>query len=245
MTDPARERAARRIWAAVPFRGPVGSKRRLAGLLDAGERERLSLAMLADVLDVLLGSERLERVLLVTPSVDCVELMRHERLTMLVEPPASHDGAEPGGLNGALRHAQRVAEAGGAESLLIVPADVPSIDQSDLSAVLDAISLASLVIVPDRTAEGTNALVLTPSSALAPSFGETSYARHLRLAHQAGLCVAVIERAGLELDLDTPADIAALLASHHTGRAATLLRELRVERRLREIGAAQARSTTI
>lgn len=245
MTDSARERAARRIWAAVPFRGPVGSKRRLAGLLDAAERERLSQAMLADVLDVLLGSERIERVLLVTPSVDGVELMTHERLTMVEEPPASHDGAEPIGLNGALRHAQRVAEAAGAESLLIVPADVPSIDPSDLSAVLDAISLASLVIVPDRTAEGTNALVLTPPSALEPSFGEASFPRHLHLAHEAGLRVAVIERAGLELDLDTPADVAALLAGDHTGRAATLLRALRIEGRLREIGAAQARSTTI
>lgn len=245
MTEPAREPAAQRIWAAVPFRGPVGSKRRLAGLLDAAERERLSLAMLADVLDVLLGSERIERVLLVTPSVDGLESMRHERLTMVVEPPASHDGAQLGGLNGALRHAQRAAEAAGAESLLIVPADVPLIDQSDLAAVLDAVALASLVIVPDRTVEGTNALVLTPPSALEPSFGEASYPRHLRLAHQAGLRAAVIERAGLELDLDTPADIAALLAGHHTGRAATLLRELRAERRLEEIGAAQARSTTI
>ena len=64
MSDPARPGSAQRIWAAVPFRGPVGSKRRLAGLLDASERERLSLAMLADVLDVLLDVHQIERVLL-------------------------------------------------------------------------------------------------------------------------------------------------------------------------------------
>ena len=54
MTQSAPDGTLQRIWAAVPFRGPVGSKRRLAGLLDASERERLSVAMLADVLDVLL-----------------------------------------------------------------------------------------------------------------------------------------------------------------------------------------------
>jgi 2-phospho-L-lactate guanylyltransferase len=245
MTDPAREGAARRIWAAVPFRGPVGSKRRLAGLLDASERERLSLAMLADVLDVLLGSERIERVLLVTPSVDGVDVTRHERLTIVEEPPASNDGAEPGGLNGALRHAQQLAEAGGAESLLIVPADVPLIDQSDLSAVLDASAVASLVIVPDRAAQGTNALLLTPPRVLGPSFGEASLARHLQFAHEARMTVALIERTGLELDLDTPADVAALLAGRTTDRAATLLRALGIEHRLKQAEPAQARSTTI
>jgi hypothetical protein len=55
----------------------------------------------------------------------------------------------------------------------------------------------------------------------------------------------VLERTGLKLDLDTPADVAVLLAGRHTGAAATLLRELCVERRLDRSAPLQARSTTI
>ena len=100
-------------------------------------------------------------------------------------------------------------------------------------------------IVPDRAAEGTNALLLSPPTALEPSFGEASYARHVRLARDARLSVAVVERDGLALDLDTPADVAVLVAAHHDGRAARWLRELQVERRLNPLEPAQARSTTI
>lgn len=245
MSDAARPESARRLWAAVPFRGPVGSKRRLSGLLDASERERLSLAMLTDVLDVLLGSVRIERVLLLTPSMAGLDVPTHERLTVLVEPPEVDGDGETGGLNGALRHAQKVAEAGGVEGLLIVPADVPLIGRSDVDTILDAAVDVSVVIVPDRAADGTNALLLSPPTALGPSFGEASYARHIRLAHEADLRVCVVEREGLRLDLDTPADVAELLGRGHDGRAATLLRELRVERRFERFGPAQARSTTI
>ena len=249
MTDPAREG---RIWAAVPFRGPVGSKRRLAGLLDAAERERLSLAMLEDVLDVLLGADRVERVLLLTPSRDRVDAPAHERLT-IVEEPRGADGADqlaggaagPRGLNAALRHAQQLAQASGADSLLIMPADVPLIALADLDAILQAGAGASVVIAPDRAAEGTNALLLTPPTILAPAFGQASYARHRRLAVEAGVRLGVVERPGLALDLDTPADVAELLIGRHAGRAAALLRELRVGGWLEQPEPAQARSTTI
>jgi 2-phospho-L-lactate guanylyltransferase len=245
MTDLAQEPATRRIWAVVPFRGPVGSKRRLAGLLDPSERERLSLAMLADVLDVLLASGRIEGVLLMTPSRGDVTAPEHARLTIVEEPREADGTAALSGLNAALRHAQQLAERGGAESLLIVPADLPLMLPSDLHAVLDAAASADLVIAPDRAAEGTNALLLTPPALVGPCFGERSYARHRRLADEAGLRVAVLERPRLALDLDTPTDVAVLLAARHDGRAVRLLRELQVERRLEPPEPAQARSTTI
>jgi len=245
MTQSAPDGTMRRIWAAVPFRGPVGSKRRLAGLLDASERERLSVAMLADVLDVLLASDRIERVLLLTPSREDVATPEHARLTIVEERRESDGTAAVSGLNPALLHAQQLAERGGAEGLLIVPADLPLIAPSDLDAVLDASVTVDMVIVPDRAIEGTNALLLAPPTALEPSFGEASLSRHLQLAHDAHLRVALVERAGLALDLDTPADVAVLMGGHHVGRAATLLRALKIERRLGPPEPAQARSTTI
>jgi 2-phospho-L-lactate guanylyltransferase len=127
----------------------------------------------------------------------------------------------------------------------MVPADMPLIAALDVDAVLNAIGVAAVVIVPDRAAEGTNALVLTPPTALEPSFGEASFARHIHLAHEAGLRVCAVERDRLELDLDTPADVAELLDRRDDGRVSTLLRELYVERRLQRFEPAQARSTTI
>jgi len=67
-----------------------------------------------------------------------------------------------------------------------------------------------VVIVPDRHGTGTNALVLCPPDAIAPSFGPESFERHRRLAEAAGLRVSVMRPPSLLLDIDTGADLAAL-----------------------------------
>jgi 2-phospho-L-lactate guanylyltransferase len=247
-----------RTWAAVPFKGPVGTKRRLAVLLDPDERALLSRAMLADVLGALLGTPTIERVLLLTPDGGADDLigrgagglLSDPRLTLLDEPaPEANgtDGAGRDGLNEALWQAQAVATAAGADSLLIVPADLPLVRPADIAALLRVAPSLGIVVAPDRAAGGTNALLLSPPSAMTTAFGVDSFARHRALATEAGLPSAVVERPGLALDLDTPADVAALLASGRTSNAVQVLRELAIPERLARLAPAeaQARSATI
>jgi 2-phospho-L-lactate guanylyltransferase len=236
----------RRVWAAVPFKGPTGSKRRLSGLLDERERARLSLAMLDDVLETLLAMSSIERVLLLRPAGAQHVPSQSSRLTIVRE-SAGGDGQGAGdNLNGAIRQAQRLARTEGADSLLIVPADLPMVDADDLMALLQAARSAPVVIAPDRRSGGTNALLLSPPDALGPSFGEASFERHRRLAGAAGLSQVVVDRAGLSLDLDTPADVAVLLTDDgRPGRTARFLRDLKVQSRLDDLTLAQARNTTI
>jgi 2-phospho-L-lactate guanylyltransferase len=234
-----------RTWAAVPFKGPAGSKRRLAGLLDADERGRLSLAMLDGVLDALLGVPAIERVLLLTPAAPDNLGRADGRLTVVPEPGLAAGPGVPGGLNPAVRHAGALARQGGAHRLLVMPGDLPLVTPADVAAMLDAAELASVAVAPDRAGDGTNTLLLAPPDAIAPCFGEGSFARHRALAETAGIAHAVVRRPGLALDLDRPEDVAFLLASGPEHPTTRLLRSLGVERRLSELLAGQARSTTI
>jgi 2-phospho-L-lactate guanylyltransferase len=229
MHDAHQAGAGRRFWAAVPFKGPVGSKRRLAALLSPEERARLSVAMLNLVLRELLLAEGIERVLLLTPPGLERVWPEHERLLVVDEPP-SEAGAD--GLNPALRRAQATAAAAGVARLLIVPGDLPLIGAEDVALLVESANEAAVVIAPDRAETGTNALLLTPPTAIGPSFGEGSFQQHQRLAADAGLTVAVVHQPGLALDLDTPADIARLLALRPESRLVELLREFQVEQRL-------------
>jgi 2-phospho-L-lactate guanylyltransferase len=70
----------------------------------------------------------------------------------------------------------------------------------------------NVVIVPDRHGQGTNALLLTPPDVMEPAFGEGSFARHAARARAAGAAVRVADLPSLALDVDTPEDLAALLA---------------------------------
>jgi 2-phospho-L-lactate guanylyltransferase len=274
MAEAPHAAGGRRIWAVVPYKGPIGSKRRLASLLDEDERARLSLAMLDDGLEALLGEPRIEQVLLLAPGErghsfaalgpgsgrpDAVPSTGGrdgraptarpgaDRLSLVSErlDAASLSGGDT--LNAAIRQAQAVAAAASADALLVVPGDLPTVSSLDIAALLDAsgADASAVTIAPDRIDEGTNALLLAPPTAIAPSFGVGSFARHAELARQAGLAQAVVRRPGLTLDLDTPADVALLLAGGQDCRAARLLRELGIEERLGRLLAAQARSTTI
>jgi 2-phospho-L-lactate guanylyltransferase len=266
MAEAPHAAAGRRIWAVVPYKGPIGSKRRLTSLLDEDERARLSLAMLDDSLDALLGEARIERVLLLAPRArghpgrpgsaphqggqDGRAPAERPGADRLLTVPERLDAASLSGgdtLNAAIRQAQAVAAAASADALLVVPGDLPTVSSLDIAALLDASppDASSVPIAPDRSDEGTNALLLAPPAAIAPSFGLGSFVRHAELARQAGLTPAVVRRPGLALDLDTPADVALLLAGGQDCRAARLLRELGIEERLGRLPAAQARSTTI
>jgi len=62
--------------------------------------------------------------------------------------------------------------------------------------------------VPDRHGSGTNALLVSPPTLVAPAFGTDSLRTHRAAATQAG--ATVVELGGpLSLDLDTTADLLA------------------------------------
>jgi 2-phospho-L-lactate guanylyltransferase len=90
----------------------------------------------------------------------------------------------------------------------MLPGDLPLITSTAVDAVLNAAgSKDSIVLVPDRRREGTNALLCSPPQALAPRFGGASFERHLAAAHANGIDTRVIEVAELALDLDCPDDL--------------------------------------
>jgi 2-phospho-L-lactate guanylyltransferase len=223
-------RTDRRIWAAVAYKGTVGVKQRLAGLLDESERIALGLAMLDDVMLALHSVTAVERILLMTQASDLAARWMDPHLAVIAD--GGEDGVAVGRLNAAFTQAQAIARLEGVEALLLLPADLPLLSGGAVDALIGVLQSPGVVLAPDRGNGGTNALLVSPPDALAPSFGDGSFNRHLRAAKSAGLSVRVIEAAGLALDIDTPPDIAALLDSGGESRARHLLLQLGIARRL-------------
>jgi 2-phospho-L-lactate guanylyltransferase len=78
---------------------------------------------------------------------------------------------------------------------------------------------ASAIIVPDRHRIGTNALLCSPPSALAPCFGSDSFRRHLGAAQTLGINARVLEIDELALDLDCAADLDELRLRGHSAES--------------------------
>lgn len=183
-------------WALIPIKGIGQGKTRLAGALSDDEREALIDAMLAHVLETARQARSIERVFLVGPSRRGLD-------------PTIPLLADPGkGLNAALGKALAETAADAPERIVVIAGDLPCVSPLDLD-LLASVPAATVGIAPDRHGTGTNALSLPlPQAAgFAFHFGTDSRARHCNEAEKLGLNVETIHSAGLEKDIDEPADL--------------------------------------
>ncbi len=210
--------------AILPLKRLQDAKHRLREELDPAPRRALVEAMFSDVLVALRRSARVDEVLVVS-SDHGVQRIAGGYGAMVA------DDADEGHNTAARRGISRARELG-IDRALLVPGDCPLLDPAELDALLaEAVEPPSVLVVPDRHGTGTNALVLTPPHALAPSFGPGSHRRHHEEATAAGVTARTVEVPSLALDIDTPDDLAAVeavLQERHGGAAHTrgMLRQL-------------------
>ena len=200
-----------RTCAVLPVKRFDDAKQRLDKTLNAGTRRALAEAMVSDVLHALRRAERIDKVVVVTGENGAEALARAYDAESIPDDDRGHSHAARAGVDWALeRDYARV---------LLVPGDCPALDPAEVDALLES-AAPGVVIVPDRHGSGTNALLLDPPAVLTPAFGPGSFARHAALAHAAGATVRVGRLPSLELDVDTPGDLAALRAALAAGHGA-------------------------
>ena len=193
-----------RTAAVLPVKSFSRAKQRLGDAIGGNEREELAAAMVGDVLEALAAVQEIDDVVVVTAEPLAARAAEDAGAVVVDDPEeAGQSAAAARGIDAAL--------ARGAERVLLVPGDCPALDPHELVALLERrVEAPHVVIVPDRHGSGTNALLLEPPQVMPPSFGAGSFARHAALAWAAGAEVKVSELPSLSLDVDTPADLAAL-----------------------------------
>jgi 2-phospho-L-lactate guanylyltransferase len=193
--------------AILPVKRFELAKQRLSARLPAAQRETVARAMVEDVLHTLTASSELTGVLVVTNEPAVAALA--ETLGAIVEADRTEAGQSAAAGVGIAYALQA-----GIERVLLIPGDCPALDGEELAALLAHPGGGRVVVVvPDRHGTGTNALLLNPPDAIAPAFGPDSFARHCELADEAGARCETARPSTLLLDIDTPEDLAELLAT--------------------------------
>jgi 2-phospho-L-lactate guanylyltransferase len=190
-----------RTIAILPVKSFNAAKQRLAGMLGAGSRQALAQAMFSDVLTTLRHVPGLDAVAVVTSDRVAESAALGERVQVLRD-------TEQAGQSAAALIGIRYAQAAGYERTLLVPGDTPLVDTQDVSRLLGLET--AVAIVPDRHGTGTNALLISPPDAIAPSFGPGSFERHVVAARAAAVGYSIERVPGLMFDVDTPDDLADL-----------------------------------
>jgi 2-phospho-L-lactate/phosphoenolpyruvate guanylyltransferase len=190
-----------RTIAILPVKSFNAAKQRLAGMLGAGSRQALAQAMFSDVLTTLRHVPGLDAVAVVTSDRVAESAALGERVQVLRD-------TEQTGQSAATLIGIRYAQAAGYERVLLVPGDTPLVDPQDVGRLLGVET--AVAIVPDRHGTGTNALLISPPDAIAPSFGPGSFERHVVAARAAAVGYSIERVPGLMFDVDTPDDLADL-----------------------------------
>lgn len=198
------------VWAVVVARVTNGAKSRLAPVLSPAQRQSLMLSMLSDV--IRLCSQNLDGVIAVVDDRSARDEAAAWHAVVIEDP-------HPGDMNAAVRLGISAARTQGAQTVIVLPADIPLLSSPDIATLLATAgdTERAVVVGSSRDGQGTNALLLRPPDVIRPSFGPPSVSRHLNLGIEAHAFTRVVTGLDLALDIDTPADLAALAQS--AGRA--------------------------
>ena len=192
------------LWAIVPVKPLRRGKSRLAGTLTDDERAQLNENLLNHTLETLSGLKELEQVLVVSRDPHALTIARKHGARTVREDGQPH-------LNTALTRATVVAKVHATSGVLILPADLPLLSQTDILSFIErATNPPVVVIAPDRHEKGTNALLMSPAGLIEYDFGDGSYHRHCQRAKKAGARLEIVNLPSLSLDLDLPEDLALL-----------------------------------
>jgi 2-phospho-L-lactate guanylyltransferase len=201
----------------VPVKNLSAAKQRLAAVLDQPARTELAQTMLHDVVATLAAWPCRPACALVTSDPFAVELARRYDFEVIPDP------ANPGE-TGAIEMATRICVERGLDSTLVIPADIPLIQSSELDEILKQAPDEGSVLAPAADGRGTNAAFRCPANLFPLRFGNDSFKPHLAAAQATGKPCIVLHLPGIAVDVDNPEDLQRLLAHPGETRTQSLLR---------------------
>jgi 2-phospho-L-lactate guanylyltransferase len=202
----------------VPVKNLSSAKQRLAAVLDQPSRTALAQAMLHDVLTALRNWKRRPQVAVVTGDPYAIKLATEYNFEIIPDP-------DNPGETGAIEMATRVCVERGADSTLVIPADIPLIQAWELDEILKHAPVEGSVLVPAADGRGTNAAFRRPANLFPLRFGDDSFKPHYAAAEATGKPCVVLKLPGIAVDVDNPSDLEELISLPGGTRAQSLARE--------------------
>lgn len=200
------------------------------------ERQTLTLAMLEDVLKsvkcsvvcqtVVIGSDRTVEELANNFGVSYLKERKHE-------------------LNQAVKQATEWCIQNNANSVLILPADIPLIISKDINHIVKLCPKETSVVISPSQNGGTNALLQKPPDLIPPHFGPNSFRKHKSQALHKGILTRVYRSKRVATDIDSPKDLEKLLKIKAQTLTHKFLEQISANTRLKLLRAAKLDSMSI
>lgn len=202
----------------IPVKDLSGAKQRLASLFDQPSRTLLAQAMLYDVLSTLHRWKDRPQIAVVTGDPYATQLAAKYEFEIIPDP-------DNPGETGAIEMATQICVERGTEWTLVIPADIPLIQASELEQILQRAPTEGSVLAPAADGRGTNAAFRRPANLFPLRFGNDSFKPHHAAAQATGKPCIVLNLPGIAVDVDNPVDLQQLISLPGDTRSQRLARE--------------------
>ncbi len=195
------------VYAVVPVKHLDASKRRLSSVLTPKDRRELTLVMLEDVL-VAIKASTVQEILVAGSDVDVRKVAEKFGATY-----ANEDSR---GLNTAVTRSIDWCMREGADSVLVLPADIPLLSSEDINSIIElGNGSESAVVLSPSNNGGTNALYQKPPHLILTRFGQKSFDRHIKQARGKDISLKLHYSSSVAFDIDYEQDLQKLLETQN------------------------------
>ena len=188
--------------AIIPVKTFSKAKTRLNLQQDC--KEEICSLMLQEVLRTVSDCKIVNQIILVTKDEDALKIGRQFNVVGIFDDEL--------GVNNAINLADEYLSDKNFDCSVIFPQDIPTMTSTDIETLLGFIkSTNSVIIVPSRQFNGTNALVRCPSGLMQTKYDLGSYTHQVDAARTRtnNISIALIRR--MMLDIDDESDLAFML----------------------------------
>lgn len=214
------------VFAVIPVKTLLKSKTRLSIVLNPQERQTFTLVMLKDVLTATKYS-MVRHTILVSSDPTIKKLADNFGVTYLHE--------RKRGVNQAIKQAIESCIHDGANSVLILPADIPLITPKEINRIIElGLERTSIVISPSQNV-GTNALLQNPPNLIPTRFGPQSFLKHCNEASARMVTFKVYRSQKVALDIDSIKDLTDFLEIRSQTASHQFLAQIKLKDRLKNL----------
>jgi len=193
------------VAAIIPVKTFSNAKSRLG--LPQEKTAQLCKIMLEQVLESISQSKIISRSVLVSRDENAFEIGKRFNAIQIFEDDES-------GVNHAVSLADRYLVENGFDTSVVFPQDIPLMQPQDITNLIKFQTMkTSLLVVPSRKFDGTNALVRTPVDVIETHYDEDSYKIHLTTGKSRKISTSFVLISRIMWDVDNRSDLEFIMSN--------------------------------
>lgn len=195
-----------KIAAIIPVKTFSKAKTRLN--LSSNQKEELCRIMLCEVVETITKSKIFEKIVVVSKDETALKLTKSFGVQEIFD-------NEESGVNHAVSLADNYLENKGIDASIVFPQDIPFMQSEDIENLLRFQKYPkSVLVVPSRRFDGTNALLRMPINLMETHYDEDSYKIHLAVGKSLTSNTSLVLLRRIMLDIDNQEDLEFLLSQN-------------------------------